>query len=243
MFRLGVNIDHIATLRNARGGREPEVLVAAGVVEKSGGDSIVTHLREDRRHIRDEDVIMLKKSINTRLNLEMSINREIVERALEIVPFQATLVPEKRAELTTEGGLDVASLFEGLRDVVTELKKKGIIVSLFIEPDRKAVEKGFQTGAQMIEIHTGHYANAYNGPGREEELKKIIQSARFGHEAGFEVACGHGLNYQNIFSVAGVPEFTEFNIGHSIVSRSVFTGLGNAVREMRQAIAEARRGN
>ena len=172
MIRLGVNIDHIATLRNARGGIEPEPVVAAGIAEKSGADSIVTHLREDRRHIKDEDVILLKKTLNTRLNLEMSMNEDIVKRALEVVPYQATLVPEKRLELTTEGGLDVISLFSQTKDVVTELKKKGVIVSLFLNPDLKQIEQGIKTGAQMIEIHTGHYANLYNSEWMLREIKK-----------------------------------------------------------------------
>lgn len=240
MFRLGVNIDHIATLRNARGGIEPEPVVAAGIVEKSGGDSIVTHLREDRRHIRDEDVFTLKKTIHTRLNLEMSINKEIVERALEIVPYQATLVPEKRAELTTEGGLDAIKYFSEIKDITAELTKKGIIVSLFIEPDRKQIEKAKETGARMIEIHTGHYAGLFNTGKAAEELRRITESAQFARQTGLEVAAGHGLNYQNIFPVAAIQEIVEFNIGHSIISKALFKGLDKAVREMRDAIREGR---
>ncbi len=240
MIRLGVNIDHIATLRNARGGIEPEPVIAAGIAEKSGADSIVTHLREDRRHIKDEDVFIIKKTINTKLNLEMSINDEIVQKALEVVPYQATLVPEKRMELTTEGGLDVIKYFSEIKNVVQELKKKGILVSLFIDPDIKQIEKGWQTGAPMIEIHTGNFANSFITGPFDQERNKIMESTKAAKKIGFEVAAGHGLNYQNIFYMADIPEIIEFNIGHSIISRAVFTGLGNAVREMRNAILEGR---
>lgn len=240
MIRLGVNIDHVATLRNARGGIEPEPVIAAGIVEKSGADSIVAHLREDRRHIKDEDILLIKKTINTRLNLEMSINQDIVDKALEVVPFQATLVPEKREELTTEGGLDIIKYFSKINDVVAELKKKDIIVSLFLDPDQKQIEQGIKTGAQMIEIHTGHYANLYNTSGYKAELEKIKKAVVVSEKIGFELAVGHGLNYQNIFHIAGIEEVIEFNIGHSIMSRAVFIGLPAAVREMRNAIIEAR---
>lgn len=240
MIRLGVNIDHIATLRNARGGIEPEPVVAASIAEKSGADSIVTHLREDRRHIRDEDVFMIKKTINTRLNLEMSMNEDIVKRALEVVPYQATLVPERRQELTTEGGLDIIKSFSQTKEVVTELKKKGVIVSLFINPDIKQIEQGIKTGAQMVEIHTGHYANLFNTRNYLDELNNIIKSVETAKKLGFEVAVGHGLNYQNIFEIANIKDVVEFNIGHSILAKAVFVGLGIAVREMRNAIIEGR---
>lgn len=240
MIRLGVNIDHIATIRNARGGIEPEPVVAAGIVERAGADSVVMHLREDRRHINDGDVNIVKKAVNIKLNLEMSINNDIVKRALEVVPAQATLVPEKRQELTTEGGLDVVKYFNQLKDVTTELKKKGIIVSLFIEPDKKQIEKGKETGAQMIEIHTGHYANLFMKEKYSDELEKIRKGAVFAEKIGFEVACGHGLTIQNVPLIAGIKEIIEFNIGHSIISSAVFIGLKDAVNDMKQAIINSR---
>ena len=238
MMRLGVNIDHVATLRNARGGLEPEPIVAAGIVERAGADSIVMHLREDRRHVRDEDVKNVRELINIKLNLEMSINNDIVNQALKIIPNQATLVPEKRQELTTEGGLDVIRYFKSLKNVVTELKKKGIIVSLFIDPDKKQIEKGRETGAQMIEIHTGHYANFFMKDKYLKELKKIQNSAVFAENIGFEVACGHGLTLQNVPLIAGIQEIVEFNIGHSIMATAMFTGLEKAVQDMRRVILD-----
>ena len=240
MIRLGVNIDHIATLRNARGGIEPVPVIAAGVAELAGADNITTHLREDRRHIKDEDLFLIKQSINTRLNLEMSINEDIVKRALEVVPHQATLVPERREELTTEGGLDVIKFFDKIRDVVSELNKKGIEVSLFIDADLKQVEKSKETGATIIELHTGHYSNLYNSNKYTEELKRIIESAKLAKKIGLTVAAGHGLNYVNTPLIAQIEEIEELNIGHSIISRAVFVGLREAVIEMKELMIKSR---
>ena len=241
MIRLGVNIDHIATLRNARNGIEPEPIVAAGILVRAGADSVVMHLREDRRHIRDEDVKLVKKAINIKLNLEMSINDDIVSRALEVIPAQATLVPEKREELTTEGGLDVIKYFKKIKNVVEALKKKGVIVSLFIEPDKKQIEKALESGAQMIEIHTGHYANLFMKDKHKKEAVRIRQGAEFADQIGLEVACGHGLTIQNLPLIANIEQIVEFNIGHSIISTAVFTGLMQAVKDMKRAIIDNRR--
>ncbi len=236
MMRLGVNIDHIATLRNARGGLEPNPAVAAGIAELAGADLITSHLREDRRHIREADVYLIKGAITTRLNLEMSINKEIVDRAMEIVPHQATLVPEKREELTTEGGLDVIKFFSGIKDVIKELHRKNIEVSLFIDPDIKQIEKVLETGAKIIEIHTGHYANLFIRNKYQDELNKIIEMSKIASNYGIHIAAGHGLNYVNTHLIAHIPEIEELNIGHSIISRAVFVGLRNAVKEMKELI-------
>jgi len=240
MIKLGVNIDHIATVRNARGGVEPEVVVAAGIVERAGADSVVMHLREDRRHIKDNDILLVKNAINIKLNMEMSIAEDIVKKALEVVPNQATLVPERRRELTTEGGLDVIKYFSEIKDVVKELQKKNIIVSLFVDPDFKQIEKAKETGAEMIEIHTGHYANSFFYKKYLEEAEKIKKASKLGKELGFEVACGHGLTYQNVKLIAKIKEIEEFNIGHSIVSSAIFVGLYNAVINMKNIIIENR---
>lgn len=236
MIRLGVNIDHVATLRNARGGIEPEPVVAAGIAVSAGADTIVVHLREDRRHIKDEDVFQIRRAVNVKLNLEMSINDDIVKTALKVCPNQATLVPEKREELTTEGGLNVIKHFKPLKDAITELKKKNVIVSLFVEPDKKQIEMVKATGAEMIEIHTGHYANYFVEDKHHKELKKIIEASAFAHEIGLEVACGHGLTCQNVPYIAQIKEIVEYNIGHSIISRAVFTGLYQAIKDMKQTI-------
>ncbi len=241
MIRLGVNIDHVATIRNARGGIEPEPVVAAGLAQRAGADSVVMHLREDRRHVRDEDIKTVKKAINIKLNLEMSINEGIVRQALEVIPAQATLVPEKREELTTEGGLDVIKYFKKIKDVTAQLKKKGIIVSLFIEADKKQIEKARETDAQMIEIHTGKYADLFMKDEYKKEVEKIQQGALFAEEIGFEVACGHGLTLQNVGLIAGIDRIIEFNIGHSIIASAVFIGLEKAIKDMKQAIINHKR--
>ncbi len=240
MIRLGINIDHVATLRNARGGIEPEPVVAAGICESAGADSIVVHLREDRRHINDDDVRLIRKAVNIKLNLEMSINEDIVNRALEVIPNQATLVPEKRQELTTEGGLDVVKYFKPLKEVVGELKKKGIIVSLFVEPDKHQIEKAKETGAEMIELHTGHYSNLFKNDKHQEEIERIRDSAIFADKIGIEVVCGHGLTCQNVPLIAQIKEIIEFNIGHTIISKAVFTGLYQAVVDMKRVIIDNR---
>jgi len=240
IVRLGVNIDHVATLRNARRGIEPEVVYAAGEAEKGGADQITVHLREDRRHIKDRDVKLLKQAITSRLNLEMSTDKEIVEIALQIEPHQVTLVPERREEITTEGGLDVIKYFEKLKDVILEFHKKNIAVSLFIDPNLKQVEKSKEAGADIIEIHTGHYSNLFREGKFFEELKKIEESAKLADSIGLTVAAGHGLNYFNTFYVAAIPEIIELNIGHSIISKAIFVGLATAVKEMKEIMYKAK---
>lgn len=234
--KLGVNIDHVATLRQARGGSAPDVLSAARECEHAGADSIVVHLREDRRHIQDEDVFRLRCSVRTRLNLEMSIASEIVDIACRVRPDQSTLVPEKRRELTTEGGLDVVRMQRRVADAVSRLKKKGIRVALFIEPDVRQIRAAKEAGALMVELHTGRYADARRAQEKRAELLKLKRSAVCAHEMGLLVAAGHGLDYKNVSSVAALDYVEELNIGYSIVCRSVFAGLRNAVREMKEAI-------
>ena len=232
MAKLGVNIDHIATVRQARRGIEPDPVSAAVICEKAGCDSIVAHLREDRRHINDDDVSKLRKKIKTMFNLEMSTNEDIVKAATDIKPDQATLVPEKREEITTEGGLDVLSNMQKISAITTRLQSKGIKVSLFIDPEREQVEASKKTGAGIIEIHTGRYANAKEAKDIERELQAILNAARLGRELGMAVNAGHGLNYINVKKIADIKEIEDLNIGHSIISRSVFVGLENAVKEM-----------
>lgn len=243
MIRLGVNIDHIATLRNARRTYEPEPIIAAGLAELGGADSIVSHLREDRRHINDRDVKILREVITTKFNLEMSTDEEIVKIACQIKPDQATLVPERREEITTEGGLDVIKNFKKIKDVVSELIKNGIEVSLFIDPDKKQIEKTKDTGATIIELHTGVYSNLFRKNKYFEELKKIEECSKFAKELGLKVSAGHGLTYSNVSLIAAIPEIEELNIGHSIIARAVFVGLKNAVSEMKNIMINSRRIN
>ena len=236
MMRLGVNIDHVATLREARKINHPDPIKAAAIAEEAGADAIVVHLREDRRHIKDEDVRILKKSVKTKLNLEMSINKGIVEIAKDIKPDQSTLVPEKREELTTEGGLDVVSNFDKIKKVIDDFKKDGIIVSLFIDPDIKQIKAAGDTEAKAVEIHTGEYANAKDENQKREYLDKIKAAAKLASEYGLDVFAGHGLNYENVKEIAQIPQIEELNIGHSIISRAIFIGLGAAIREMKELI-------
>ncbi len=238
-LKLGVNIDHVATLRQARGGIEPDPRRAARVVEKAGANSIVVHLREDRRHINDGDVRKLRQVLTAHLNLEMSIAPEIVDIAVDIKPDQATLVPEKREELTTEGGLDVAAGKEEIGKAVKRLQKEGIKVSLFIDPDDIQVKAASEVGADIIELHTGSFANAADEKSRNQQLEKLTRATDLAIKAGLKVAAGHGLNYQNVRQVAGIRGIEELNIGHSIISRAVFAGLDKAVREMLELIREA----
>jgi len=235
-MKLGVNIDHVATLRQARQEGMPDILEAAQAAEKAGADSIVVHLREDRRHIQDEDVRILRQKAATRLNLEMSVYPEIVKIASEIKPEQATLVPEKRAELTTEGGLDVASNEEGIKKVIDELKRHGIIVSLFIDPDISQIDAALRVGAGMIELHTGEYANVASGKHVKKQLSRLKKAAAHAQKIGLEVAAGHGLNYDNVKDVAAIEAVKELNIGFAIIARAVFAGLEQAVREMKELI-------
>jgi len=233
MPKLGVNIDHVATLRQARGGREPDPVESALICEKTGCDSIVAHLREDRRHINDRDVVELKRRIKTRFNLEMSINPEIVEIALKIGPDQVTLVPEKRQELTTEGGLSVTKCEKRLAKISGLFREKGIDVSVFIGPDKKEIQAAIYIGIGVIEIHTGEYSLARDKKSREKEFRKIKEAAFYAMSKGLIVNAGHGLNYENTARIAGIKGINELNIGHSIISRAVFTGLSKAVREMK----------
>lgn len=231
-MRLCINIDHIATLRNARGGAEPDPVAAAVACEKAGADGIVVHLREDRRHIKDADVWKLREIITTKLDLEMGATDEIVAIALQVVPDLVTLVPEKRQELTTEGGLDVISHKEKLRAVIDQFHSKNIPVSLFIDPVLKQIETAKSIGADMIEIHTGEYAETKESVAAELLLKIIRQAAIAGKEFGLGVNAGHGLNYMNVSPVASISAIDEMSIGHSIISRAAFVGLTHAVKEM-----------
>ncbi len=233
---LGVNIDHIATLRNARGGVEPDVEKAAHICEQNGAASVTTHLREDRRHIKDEDVYTLINSINTKLNLEMAMAEDIRQIAAEIKPYSICLVPEKRQEVTTEGGLDVAGQTERVKEFIKPLLDKGIIVSLFIDPDEKQVLASAETGAQFIELHTGSYAESFGYKEEEEEFLKLKTSAMLAQKSGLKVNAGHGLNYENVHRMHEIPDLVELNIGHSIISRAVFVGLPSAVKEMADLI-------
>jgi pyridoxine 5-phosphate synthase len=237
--KLGVNIDHVATLRQARLGEEPSVLEAALEAEQGGADSITVHLREDRRHIQDADVFELAEKIYIPLNLEMSVSVGILKIALKVSPEKACLVPEKRKELTTEGGLDLFSKRNPLIRTIDSLLAEKVEVSLFIDPVEDQVREAARLGAYAIEIHTGSYANAV-GKKKEKELLRIREAARLGRELGLRVHAGHGLNYENIFPLLAVPEIIEFNIGHSIVSRAMFVGIARAVQEMKKIITSGK---
>lgn len=233
---LGVNIDHVATLRNARGGVEPSVEKAAEIAEQNGATSITTHLREDRRHIKDEDVYALSESLKTRLNLEMAMAYDIQAIALDVKPYSICLVPEKRQEITTEGGLDVAGQLDKVTEFIKPLLDAGIIVSLFIDPDEEQVKASAQTGAQFIEMHTGAYAESFGYKEEEEEFQKLKKSAELAQSLGLKVNAGHGLNYENVHRMHEIEGLHELNIGHSIISRAVFTGLAEAVGKMKEMI-------
>ena len=233
MPKLGVNIDHIATLRQARGGMEPDPIESVLACEKAGCDSIVAHLREDRRHINDKDVVELRKKIDTRFNLEMSINPEIVDVALRIGPDQVTLVPEKRQELTTEGGLSVVKYEKKLARITGLFREKGIDVSVFIGTDKEEIRAAIYIGIGTIEIHTGEYSLAQDKKSMNREFKKIKSATEYATSKGLIVNAGHGLNYTNVKLIAGIKGINELNIGHSIISRALFTGLYSAVKEMK----------
>lgn len=234
---LGVNIDHVATLRNARGGSEPSVIEAARIAEENGATSITTHLREDRRHIKDADVYTLIKTLKTRLNLEMAMADDIQKIALEIKPYSICLVPEKRQEITTEGGLDVAGQLDKVTEFIKPLLDNGIIVSLFIDPDENQVKASAKTGAQFIEMHTGTYSESFGTEKEEQEFLNLKNAAKLAQDLGLNVNAGHGLNYQNVKRMHEIPDLVELNIGHSIISRAVFTGLGEAVKTMHDLIS------
>ncbi|MCA6085106.1 pyridoxine 5'-phosphate synthase [Candidatus Endomicrobiellum agilis] len=243
MIKLGVNIDHIATIRQARKEDFPSLIKAALICEKSGADSITVHLREDRRHIQDRDVYELRKSLKTKLNLEMAASEEIVEIALDIKPDFVCMVPEKRRELTTEGGLDVKTHKSKLASIVARLKKVGIIVSMFIDADTEQVLSCSEVNADMIELHTGKYAKFFKENGIasaefKEEMEKISEASREAIQKGLILNAGHGLDYDNIERICKVPGMNEFNIGFSIIAESVFTGLGTAVKNMKGLIGK-----
>lgn len=237
---LGVNIDHVATLRQARGTRYPDPIQAAIEAEQAGADSITLHLREDRRHIQERDVEMLKDILLTHMNLEMAATDEMVAIAERIKPTDCCLVPERREELTTEGGLDVLGHLDRITDVCACLKEACVKVSLFIEADLQQIEAAVRAGAPAVEIHTGHYADAVNAEQRSIEMERIIKAVRHGVSEGLQVNAGHGLNYQNVTHIAALHEIRELNIGHAIVARAVFTGLQEAVREMKRLMQGAR---
>lgn len=232
MPKLGVNVDHVATLRQARGGIEPDPILAARICEAAGCDSIICHLREDRRHINERDVYLLRKTVKTRLNLEMSVAKDIVKVALDVRPDEATLVPERRKELTTEGGLDCIKGKKQLADVIYKLRRGGIIVSLFIDPNKRQIKAASDLGTDFIELHTGEYANAKDERKKKAELRKLIDSTKYAIGLGLRVNAGHGLNYNNVVDVAHIKNIEELNIGHSIISRAVFVGLDKAVKEI-----------
>lgn len=238
---LGVNIDHIATLRNARGTQYPDPVQAAFIAEQAGADGITVHLREDRRHITDRDVRLLRQTIQMRMNLEMAVTDEMIDIACELKPHFCCLVPEKRQEVTTEGGLDVAGQLDKMTVAVERLTQAGILVSLFIDPDQRQIEAAVSVGAPYIEIHTGAYADAECELKRQAEFERIAQAARFANERGLKVNAGHGLTYHNVLPIAALPEMHELNIGHSIIGRAVMSGLPEAVSAMKQLMLEARR--
>lgn len=240
VLRLGVNIDHVATLRQARGTAYPDPVAAALLAEKSGADSITLHLREDRRHIQDRDLPALKQVMGTRMNLEMAVTDEMLRIAGSLRPADCCLVPERRAELTTEGGLDVAGQLRKITDACRRLADRGIRVSLFVDPEKRQLDAAVTAGAPVVEIHTGAYAEA--GPGGRPELERVAAAASYAHERGLVVHAGHGLHYENVHAIAAIGEIVELNIGHSIIARSVMTGIGAAVAEMKRLMAEARRG-
>jgi pyridoxine 5-phosphate synthase len=241
-MRLGVNVDHVATLREARRGRQPDPVAAALLCEEAGADQITVHLREDRRHIQDRDVRVLRELVKTQLNLEMAATAEMVAIAVSVHPDTATLVPERREELTTEGGLDVITGREKLEPAIDRLQEAGIRVSLFVDPRLEQVEESLRIGADAVELHTGRYSGAANGPDREEERERIADAAKLARKIGLEALAGHGLDYQNVAAIARVPEIVEVNIGHSIVARALSVGLAEAVREMAALIRYHRSG-
>ncbi len=230
---LGVNIDHVATLRNARGTKYPDPVHAAEIAERAGADGITVHLREDRRHILDRDVRILRETIQTRMNLEMAVTDEMVEIALQTQPEFVCLVPEKREELTTEGGLDVMGQLEKVKAATQTLTAAGIKVSLFIDADREQIDAAKACGAPFIELHTGHYADATCEVDQQNELKKIAAAASYAADQGIMVNAGHGLTYHNVAAIAAIPEIYELNIGHAIIGRAVFDGLSKAVADMK----------
>ncbi len=239
MIKLGVNIDHVATLRQARGTPYPSPVQAALMAESAGADSITLHLREDRRHIQDEDVRMLRRLLTTRMNLEMAVTDEMIAIALDVLPQDVCLVPERRQELTTEGGLDVVANFDRVAEACRRLGAAGIRVSLFIDAEDAQLEAARRAGAPVVEIHTGRYAEARNDAEAHMELERIRRSVQSGLALGLQVNAGHGLHYHNVQAIAGIPGVAELNIGHAIVAQALFVGWERAVAEMKRLIVEA----
>jgi pyridoxine 5-phosphate synthase len=238
--RLGVNVDHVATLRQVRRATYPDPVAAAVMAELAGADQITIHLREDRRHIQERDLQVLRKTVATRLNLEMAVAQEMIRIAYEVKPDMVTLVPERREELTTEGGLDVVSGREAVRKAVKTLKDADIEVSLFIDPDLDQVKAAHRAEAQAVELHTGRYCDARLAADRRRELNRILDATKAASKLGLKVAAGHGLNYQNVLPVAAIQEIEELNIGHAIVAHAVLVGMERAVREMKALLRQAR---
>jgi pyridoxine 5-phosphate synthase len=237
---LGVNIDHVATLRQARGTLFPEPVQAALVAEQAGADSITAHLREDRRHIQDRDIYLLNEILHTRLNLEMAVTKEMVDIAVKVQPANCCLVPERREELTTEGGLDVSGNLNHVRWACDTLRVAGIEVSLFIDPEEAQIDAAVKAGASIVELHTGCYATAKNPAHQIDQLERIKQAANYAHCAGLQVNAGHGLNYFNVEAISAIPEIIELNIGHSIIARALFSGLAQAVKDLKEIMKYAR---
>ena len=240
MIRLGVNVDHVATVRQARRVEVPDPLEAASLAEKAGADGITVHLREDRRHIQERDVERMRERLKTKLNLEMAVTPAMIALAEKLRPNDACFVPEKREELTTEGGLDVLANKQKILEAVKRLQDRAIHVSLFIDPRKNQIETSKAVGADAVEIHTGAYCNA-TGTEREKERDAVAAAASLAHSLGLEVHGGHGLNYENVSPIATIPEIVELNIGHSIIARAVIVGIEQAVREMKQVLANARK--
>ncbi len=236
---LGVNIDHVATLRQVRGTSFPEPVQAALVAEQAGADGITAHLREDRRHIQDRDIFLLKEMIHTRLNLEMGVTEEMLDIACQVKPQACCLVPEKRAELTTEGGLDVASQLNKMKAACQRLGDVGIEVSLFIDPEEKQIDAAISCGAPVIELHTGAYADAC-GILQRSELERIAYAAEYAHKAGLQVNAGHGLNFYNVEAICRIPEIVELNIGHFLIAQAIFSGLSPTVKQIKSIMLQAR---
>jgi pyridoxine 5-phosphate synthase len=239
MIRLGVNVDHVATLRQARGIDVPDPVEAALLAEQAGADGITVHLREDRRHIQERDVRLLRERVRTKVNLEMAVTPAMVAFAESVRPEDACFVPEKREELTTEGGLDIVAHKSKVKDAVDRLQARGIHVSLFIDPEEGQIRTAGEIGAHAIEIHTGAYCNA-TGVARDKELAAIVTAATTARSLGLEVHGGHGLNYANVLPIAKIPEIVELNIGHSLIARAVFVGIAQAVREMKELLNRVR---
>lgn len=237
---LGVNIDHVATVRQARGTRYPDPVHAALLAEQAGADGITAHLREDRRHIQERDIVLLRQMLQSKLNLEMAVTDKMLALACQLKPQACCLVPERREELTTEGGLDVAGAPARMRDACSQLADAGVEVSLFIDPEIKQIDAALKAGAPVIELHTGRYADAESRLLQQQELQRIQQAAEYAQQAGLQVNAGHGLNLQNVEAICRIESIVELNIGHALIAQALFSGLEQAVREMKRVMREAR---